>query len=236
MAGRRTDADRNRELRRWLGLVGAVVPDPSPVHRHDRTGAVGQPLREDGLLQATYARELLPARLLSTRLAGATQASAPWACDASVYDAAQAADGRCLLVGDAASFIEPLSSAGVKKALLSAWRAAVVTNTCLTSDTLTGAATELYATREREVFADCMRRSQAFFAEAAAAHGTAFWRRRADYTVTGGAATTRATKRSLATRGQARLRATARGRARAAAAGGGAHATSASPPSRDVRS
>ena len=132
-------------------------------------------------LQETYARGIANAGMLSARLAGARQTSAPWACDASIYDTARAADEGVLLVGDAASFIEPLSSAGVKKALLSAWRAAVVTNTCLSNPALAGAAAELYATRERQVFADCMRRSRAFFAEAAGAYDTPFWIRRADH-------------------------------------------------------
>jgi len=132
-------------------------------------------------LQETYAREIANAGMLSARLAGARQTSSPWACDASIYDTARAADEGVLLVGDAASFIEPLSSAGVKKALLSAWRAAVVTNTCLSNPGLAGAAIDLYATRERQVFADCMRRSRAFFAEAAGAYGTPFWIRRAGH-------------------------------------------------------
>jgi flavin-dependent dehydrogenase len=129
--------------------------------------------------QVVYNRELAKAGALSARLAGATQVSTPWACDASIYDATRAADQGLLLVGDAASFIEPLSSAGVKKALLSAWRAAVVTNTCLSNQALAGAATELYAKRERQVYADCMRRARAFFAEAAGAHDTPFWSVRA---------------------------------------------------------
>jgi flavin-dependent dehydrogenase len=131
-------------------------------------------------LRTTYAHEISKAAALSGRLAGATQVSAPWACDASIYDATRAADEGVLLVGDAASFIEPLSSAGVKKALLSAWRAAVVTNTCLSNHALAGAATGLYAQRERQVYADCMRRARAFFAEAAGAHDAPFWSRRAD--------------------------------------------------------
>jgi flavin-dependent dehydrogenase len=130
-------------------------------------------------LTTIYARELAKAAALSARLAGATQVSTPWACDASIYDATRAADQGILLVGDAASFIEPLSSAGVKKALLSAWRAAVVTNTCLSNQALAGAATELYAKRERQVYADCMRRARGFFAEAAEAHDTPFWSVRA---------------------------------------------------------
>jgi 2-polyprenyl-6-methoxyphenol hydroxylase-like FAD-dependent oxidoreductase len=104
-----------------------------------------------------------------------TLVSTPWTCDASIYDSTRAADEGVLLVGDAASFIEPLSSAGVKKSLLSAWRAAVVANTCLANPALAGAALDLYVARERQVYADCMRRSNAFFAEAAAAYGTPFW-------------------------------------------------------------
>ncbi len=130
-------------------------------------------------LRDVYARELRRFPELSARLAGAAQTSAPWACDASVYDSVRAADERVLLVGDAASFIEPLSSAGVKKALLSAWRAAVVTNTCLRTQALAGAAIDLYVGRERQVYAECMRRSRAFFAEAVAAYDTPFWLSRA---------------------------------------------------------
>jgi hypothetical protein len=141
-------------------------------------------------LRDVYARELRKFPELSARLAGATQTAAPWACDASVYDSVRAADERVLLVGDAASFIEPLSSAGVKKALLSAWRAAVVTNTCLRTPALAGAAVDLYVGRERQVYAECMRRSRAFFAEAAAVYGTPFWSSRAAHAagVDGGAA------------------------------------------------
>jgi flavin-dependent dehydrogenase len=130
-------------------------------------------------LQDVYARQLRRFPELGARLAGATQTAAPWACDASIYDSVRAADAGALLVGDAASFIEPLSSAGVKKALLSAWRAAVVTNTCLRNPALAGAALDLYIGRERQVYAECMRRSRAFFAEAAAAYDTPFWSRRA---------------------------------------------------------
>ena len=149
---------------------------PGPLKRG--TGEGGS--AEASARQTIYDRELTKSAALSARLTGATQVSTPWACDASIYDAVRVADEGVLLVGDAASFIEPLSSAGVKKALLSAWRAAVVTNTCLSNPALAGAATELYAKRERQVYADCMRRARAFFAEAADAHGTPFWSLRAD--------------------------------------------------------
>jgi len=140
----------------------------------------GGALRGDAVpLSTLYKRELEKSVELRGRLVNAVQASTPWTCDASIYDSARAADEGVLLVGDAASFIEPLSSAGVKKALLSAWRAAVVANTCLRNETLAGAALDLYIGRERRVYAECMRRSNAFFAEAAAAYGTPFWLTRA---------------------------------------------------------
>ena len=151
---------------------------PLSATRRQCTVMIENPSGSPGL-PALYARELSKATALGARLAGARQVSAPWTCDASLYDCVRAADGRRLLVGDAATFIEPLSSAGVKKALLSAWRAAVVTNTCLRNPGMAGMAVDLYVTREREVFAACVRRSAAFFAEAAGAFGTPFWAARA---------------------------------------------------------
>ena len=136
--------------------------------------------REAFALQARHAREIAKTSELRARMAAATQAGAAWACDASIYDCTRAADEGVLLVGDAASFIEPLSSAGVKKALLSAWRAAVVANTCLKDSSRAGAARDLYDRRERQVYADCARRSAAFFSEAAAVHRTPFWSARAE--------------------------------------------------------
>jgi flavin-dependent dehydrogenase len=148
--------------------------EPFPGRRRATREGGGPALRD------RYAQELAKTTELRARLERATQAGAPWACDASIYDCTQAAGDGVLLVGDAASFIEPLSSAGVKKALLSAWRAAVVANTCLKDSSLAGAARDLYTRRERQVYADCLRRSASFFAEAAAAYGSLFWSIRAD--------------------------------------------------------
>src|SRR5262249_55222025 len=124
-----------------------------------------------------YTRELAKAPFLAERIATsrATRVGMPWACAASIYDCVRAADEGVLLVGDAASFIEPLSSAGVKKALLSAWRAAVVVNTTLNHPSMAAPARDLYSQREREVYDDSMRQARAFFAEAESASGSDFW-------------------------------------------------------------
>jgi flavin-dependent dehydrogenase len=153
-----------------------VMIEPAAIGGRRRSG---EPLA----LQSAYARELANAEAISSRLTRATQRSAPWACDASVYDAHRAADRGVLLVGDAASFIEPLSSAGVKKAMTSAWRAAVVSNTCLTTTAMAGAALEYYTQREREINAECRQRAGAFFAEAADWHPSPFWSSRAESAV-----------------------------------------------------
>ena len=140
----------------------------------DRRGAAKRRPRDH------YGRELARTTELRARLAAARQSAAPWACDASVYDCVRAAGDNVLLVGDAASFIEPLSSAGVKKAMLSAWRAAVVANTCLKDQSRAAAAFDFYDRRERAVYGECARRSARFFTEAAAVHRSPFWAARAD--------------------------------------------------------
>jgi flavin-dependent dehydrogenase len=131
-------------------------------------------------LQAIYARALGHSEHLNARVAAARQISRPWGTNASVYRSDAPSAPGVLLVGDAASFIEPLSSAGVKKAMLSAWRAAVVANTCLGKPSMIPHALAYYAERERHVFGECDRQAGAFFREAARFHQTPFWAARAD--------------------------------------------------------
>ncbi len=126
-------------------------------------------------LSSAYAAEIRKATGLGERLDRARQLTTPWACDASLYHAVRATDSGALLVGDAASFIEPLSSAGVKKALTSAWRAAVVVHTCLDHADMTTAACGLHESRERIVYEQCVKRSAAFFAAAGEVQHHGFW-------------------------------------------------------------
>jgi flavin-dependent dehydrogenase len=132
-------------------------------------------------LELLYRAELRQAVSIADRLAAARQVSAAWGCDASVYTCERAFDNRALLVGDAASFIEPLSSAGVKKAVASAWRAAIVVNTALASTDMLAVAVNFHDRRERWLYDECVRRSQAFFARASGVYGSSFWAARAGY-------------------------------------------------------
>jgi flavin-dependent dehydrogenase len=126
-------------------------------------------------LSGLYDRELQKAVGMGKRLANARRIGRPWACDASVYDCVKAFDGCALLVGDAASFVEPLSSGGVKKALSSSWRAAVVVNTCLDKPEMESAACEFYDRRERQVWAGYQQHTAAFFRAAAGIYDHGFW-------------------------------------------------------------
>jgi flavin-dependent dehydrogenase len=126
-------------------------------------------------LPGLYDRELQKAAGICKRLGSARPLGRPWACDSSIYDCVKAFDGCALLVGDAASFVEPLSSGGVKKALSSSWRAAVVVNTCLDRSDMQSAAFDFYDRRERQVWTGYQRHTAAFFREAARTYDGRFW-------------------------------------------------------------
>ena len=104
-------------------------------------------------LGARYEREIGKTAALRRLLDGATRDTPAWGCDASLYHAQTCGGPGVLLVGDAASFIDPLSSYGVKKALASAWLASVVVHTSLTNASLAGVALDLFNAREQEMHA-----------------------------------------------------------------------------------
>ena len=137
-------------------------------------------LERGGPLAPCYEAELAKTAALGPLTAGAALDAGPWGCDASVYDATAYTAPGMLLVGDAGSFIDPLSSYGVKKALASGWLAAVVVHTALTDPALAGVALDLFDEREREMHAALERQSAAFFAEAAGRHDHPFWTDRAE--------------------------------------------------------
>ena len=86
----------------------------------------------------------------------------PWARDASPYSAHHVGELGVLLVGDAASFIDPLSSFGVKKALASAWLAAVAAHTSLLDSERQAVARDFFSNWERGIYATHLRRSRDF--------------------------------------------------------------------------
>ena len=103
-------------------------------------------------LSAAIETEVAATRLIRQVVQGGRPVGEAWAVAASMYSSSSAADGRALLVGDAASFVDPMSSYGVKKALASAWLAAVVVRTAIGDSAMEGAAVRLYCQREREMY------------------------------------------------------------------------------------
>lgn len=131
-----------------------------------------------GGLERRYLAELTKTRHIAPLLADASLRRV-WGCDASLYETADLGGPRHLVIGDAASFIDPLSSFGVKKALTSAWMGAAVVHTCLIDPTMDAAARGLFAVREREAYGSSVRASADYARQAAAHHDSDFWRARA---------------------------------------------------------
>jgi flavin-dependent dehydrogenase len=130
-------------------------------------------------LAGLYRAELAKTQLIQRVLGDAMPAGPAWACPATTYAARRFAGPGFLLVGDAGAFIDPLSSAGVKKALASGCLAGIVVNTCLGDPARSDAALALFEQRERTAYVEHGRRAAGFYASAAAAHDHAFWHTRA---------------------------------------------------------
>ncbi len=141
------------------------------------------PQRATRVLGAS-ARDLYLAEIDKTvtfrRLTAAAEcAGGPKGWDASEYRAARYGGDGWVLAGDAGSFIDPLSSAGVKKALASGWLAAIVAHTCLRTPAMRAPALAFFSQREQEIERHSSRMSRSFLADAAPDHPDAFWRDRA---------------------------------------------------------
>jgi flavin-dependent dehydrogenase len=132
-------------------------------------------LSRGGSSKDVYRAEIAKTREFKRLVADASFVDGPWGWDASEYDAIEYAGDDFLLVGDAGSFIDPLSSAGVKKALASGWLAAIVAHTCLASPSMKAHALQFFSTREREIARHLHRESKRFLSEAASGHAHAFW-------------------------------------------------------------
>lgn len=141
-------------------------------------------LHRGGSSRDVYLAEIRKTRVFAELVDDATLIGGPSGWDASQYHSTAYAADDWLLVGDAGSFIDPLSSAGVKKALASAWLAAVVAHTCVTTPAMKPHALAFFTNRESEIAAGLMRDSQRFLADAAVNHQHAFWNERGDAPIT----------------------------------------------------
>jgi len=147
----------------------AVMVDPQ------RSG-----LARGGSAGEVYLAEIAKTAAFRDLTAAATFEAGPWGWDASTYRSDRYAGDGWLLVGDAGSFIDPLSSAGVKKALASGWLAAIVTHTCLVRPAMRQHALDFFSARETEVEAAHASASRRLLTAAAPSHPHPFWSERAD--------------------------------------------------------
>jgi 2-polyprenyl-6-methoxyphenol hydroxylase-like FAD-dependent oxidoreductase len=189
----------------WHSESGWNVPDPSHtlVETYEDGWAWSVPLsptlRQVGVavdgattrihrgptLHETYRAEIAKAPHLGA-LIGESELDRVWACDASLFRAREYGGPGFLLLGDAASCIDPLSSFGIKKALASAWVGAIVVHTCLRHPDRQPFALEFFSNWERDVYHASLRRSVEFAREAYGRHPHPFWAERADVEVEAG--------------------------------------------------
>jgi len=149
-----------------------VDPGVTPIRRAGESDALA------AVYEAELAKEARLHDLVRSNPRRANLTTAIFARDASSYGASRFGDDGLLLVGDAASFVDPLSSYGIKKALSSAWLASVVVHTALVDASMQTAALELYEGRERAMHDALRRRFAELSRDAAGDAATDFWRAR----------------------------------------------------------
>lgn len=180
----------------WRSEYGWPVNDPThtivetfddgwawsvPIRRTENVERRTAEIRHIGVMVGepgrSYDRHIAQTRAIK-RLTGDAILERTFACDASTYSSMKYAGSPFLLAGDAGSFIDPLSSFGVKKALASAWLAAVAVHTSLTHPDRQTVALEFFGEREREMQQAHAARSREFARQAYERHRSAFWERR----------------------------------------------------------
>ena len=148
----------------------AVMVDP-------RTSAVV----EHQQARAVYLGEIARTRRFRALTSGGARLDeGPRGWDASMYRSSRYVDGTTLLVGDAGSFVDPLSSAGVRKALVSAWVAAIAVHTALVRPERREMALAFFGAREADLYARLRTLTAGHLADAARGHDDPFWMERSE--------------------------------------------------------
>jgi flavin-dependent dehydrogenase len=125
-----------------------------------------------------YRAEIAKTSHLARIFADAELPERPTGWDASMYLADHLVGPDWLLAGDAASAVDPLSSAGARKAMASGWQVAAALNTALGTPALADTALRCHAARERDTYRRFLTLTRRFHAQGApAAHP--FWLERA---------------------------------------------------------
>jgi flavin-dependent dehydrogenase len=158
----------------------ASGPEPSMRHIAVMVDPQRSDLARGASARDVYLTEIAKTVVFSDLTAAASFDEGPWGWDASTYRADRYAGDGWLLVGDAGSFVDPLSSAGVKKALASGWLAAIVAHTCLVRPAMRQHALDFFSARETEIEREHVKTSRRFLAAAASSHHHPFWSERGE--------------------------------------------------------
>lgn len=162
------------------GWMWSVPSAPGVRHIAAMVDPQRSSLARDGSPIDVYRAEIAKTRIFRELAGGASLVDGPRGFDASQYRASAYAGEHWLLVGDAGSFIDPLSSAGVKKALASAWLAAIAVHTAVTHPSLRAEAFEFFSAREEEIEGHLSKESRRFLSAAATDYPRPFWDERSD--------------------------------------------------------
>jgi len=130
--------------------------------------------RRGDLYRSFLAQAPYTARLL----AESGLAETPRGCDATPYSSRAFAGRDFLLVGDAGSFLDPLSSHGVHKAMDSALAGAIVVRTILERPERTDDAVEFFNRREAQIVEATGERLGALYQQERRFPRSVFWKRR----------------------------------------------------------
>jgi hypothetical protein len=129
---------------------------------------------------ARFSSALERARNVSGILSGAALEGPLRGIDATPYDARRFCGSDFLLVGDAASFLDPLSAHGVHKAMDGALLAAIVARTILERPERAHDAAEFYNERESSIYRVATERLRALYRQETRFGARPFWKKRSE--------------------------------------------------------
>ena len=132
---------------------------------------------------ALFASALGRAERTSRLVSGAALEGPLRGIDATPYDASRFCGADFLLVGDAASFIDPLSAHGVHKAMDGALLGAVAAHTILERPERASDAAEFYDHRESSIYRITAERLRALYRQETRFSDRPFWRARSEGSV-----------------------------------------------------
>lgn len=130
--------------------------------------------------KASFAYALERASNVSSLVSGASPVGPLRGIDATPYDASRFCGADFLLVGDASSFLDPLSAHGVHKAMDGGLLASVVAHTILERPERATDAAAFYAQRESSIYRISTARLRTLYRQETRFSARPFWRRRSE--------------------------------------------------------